>query len=62
MRWQDAAPRGPTNDGLASQLVVTGQNNIVFANTQFNIHIPNASTLTSTINVMPAGSLAGIGR
>ena len=53
---------GPTNGGLASQLVVTGQNNIVFANTQFNIHIPNASTLTSTINVMPAGSLAGIGR
>ncbi len=52
---------GPTSGGLASQLVVTGQNNIVFANTQFNIHIPNASTLTSSVNVLPASSLAGIG-
>lgn len=52
---------GPTSGGLASQLVVTGQNNIVFANSQFNIHIPNASTLTSTVNVLPAASLSGIG-
>ena len=52
---------GPNNGGLASQLLVTGHDNIVFANTQFNIHIPNASTLTSTVNVLPAASLAGIG-
>ena len=52
---------GPTNGGLASQLVVTGQNNIVFANSQFNIHIPNASILTSSVNVLPAASLTGIG-
>ena len=51
---------GPTSGGLASQVTVAGHDNIVFANTQFNIHIPNASTLTSTINVMPAASLAGI--
>jgi hypothetical protein len=49
---------GPTSGGLASQVTVAGQDNIVFANTQFNIHIPNASTLTSTINVMPA--LSGV--
>ncbi len=53
---------GPTSGGLASQLVVTGQNNIVYANTQFNIHIPNASTLTSSVNVLPAASLTGVGR
>jgi hypothetical protein len=52
---------GPTNGGLASQVVVAGRDNIVFANTQFNIHIPNASTLTSTVNVLPAASLTGIG-
>jgi len=52
---------GPTSGGLASQLLVTGHDNIVFANAQFNIHIPNASTLTSTVNVLPASSLAGIG-
>ena len=51
---------GPTSGGLASQVTVAGHDNIVFANTQFNIHIPNASTLTSTINVLPAASLAGI--
>ena len=51
---------GPTSGGLASQVTVAGRDNIVFANTQFNIHIPNASTLTSTINVMPAATLAGI--
>jgi hypothetical protein len=53
---------GPTAGGLASQLVVTGRDNIVFANTQFNIHIPNAANLTPAINVMPAASLSGIGR
>lgn len=51
---------GPTSGGLASQVTVAGHDNIVFANTQFNIHIPNASTLTSTINVMPAATLTGI--
>jgi hypothetical protein len=52
---------GPTSGGLASQVLVTGHDNIVFANAQFNIHIPNASTLTSTVTVLPASSLAGIG-
>lgn len=53
---------GPTSTGLSSQLVVTGQNNIVFANTQFNIHLPNASVLTPTMSILPANSLSGIGR
>jgi hypothetical protein len=53
---------GPTGNGLSSQLLVTGQNNIVFANTQFNIHLPNASVLTPKVNVLPAASLSGIGR
>ena len=52
---------GPTPGGLMSQLVVTGQDNIVSANTQFNIHLPNTATLTRTINVMPAATLTGIG-
>ena len=42
---------GPANGGLMSQVMVTGRDNVVFANTQFNIHLPNASTLTPTINV-----------
>jgi hypothetical protein len=53
---------GPTGNGLSSQLLVAGHDNIVFANTQFNIHLPNASVLTPTINVLPAASLSGIGR
>jgi hypothetical protein len=52
---------GPTSTGLSSQLLVTGQNNIVVANTQFNIHLPNASVLTPTINVMPGAGLTGLG-
>jgi hypothetical protein len=53
---------GPTSNGLSSQLLVTGQNNIVFADTQFNIHLPNAQSLTPTVNILPAASLQGIGR
>jgi hypothetical protein len=53
---------GPTGNGLSSQLLVTGHDNIVFANTQFNIHLPNASVLTPTISVLPANSLMGIVR
>jgi hypothetical protein len=53
---------GPTSTGLSSQVLVTGTDNIVFANTNFNIHLPNASVLTPTINILPAASLSGIGR
>jgi hypothetical protein len=53
---------GPTSTGLSSQLLVTGHDNIVFANTNFNIRLPNASVLTPTISVLPANSLSGIGR
>jgi hypothetical protein len=52
---------GPTSTGLSSQLLVTGHDNIVFANTQFNIHLPNASVLTPTISVLPGASLTGLG-
>ena len=53
---------GPSNGGgFMSEVMVTGRDNIVFANTQFNIHIPNASTLIPNLNVMPAASLSGIG-
>jgi hypothetical protein len=53
---------GPTSTGLSSQVLVTGTDNIVFANTNFNIHLPNASVLTPSINILPAASLSGIGR
>lgn len=51
---------GPTSSGLNSQLVVTGRDNIVFANTQFNIYLPNASNLIPSISVMPGLSVTGI--
>lgn len=51
---------GPASNGLSSQLLVTGHDNIVFANTNFNIHLPNASVLTPSISIMPAASLQGI--
>jgi hypothetical protein len=53
---------GPTSSGLSSQLLVSGHDNIVFANTQFNIHLPNAAVLTPSITILPAASLQGIGR
>jgi hypothetical protein len=53
---------GPTSNGLSSQLLVSGHDNIVFANTTYTIHLPNASVLTPNINVMPANSLQGIGK
>ncbi len=34
---------GPANGGLMSQVMVTGRDNIVFANTQFNIRLPETS-------------------
>ena len=53
---------GPTGNGMMSEVIVTGQNNIVFANTNFNIRMPDTSIISPSINVMPAGSLTGIGR
>jgi hypothetical protein len=52
---------GPTQGGLMSEVIVAGANNFVIANTQFNIHIPNAALISPTINVLPAASLTGIG-
>jgi hypothetical protein len=52
---------GPTSTGLSSQLLVSGQDNIVYATTQFNIHLPNASVLTPSINVFPGAALTGLG-
>jgi hypothetical protein len=52
---------GFTETGLSSQLQVKGQDNIVIANTQFNIHLPSASVLIPTINVMPGAGLIGLG-
>ncbi len=52
---------GPTPGGLASELIVAGTNNIVFSNTEFNFHMPNAASLTPSINVLSASSLSGIG-
>ncbi|MFZ2087972.1 MAG: hypothetical protein WAU47_05305 [Desulfobaccales bacterium] len=52
---------GPTNGGLTSQVMVTGRDNIVFANTQFNIRLPDTSQLIPNISVMPASSLNGLG-
>ncbi len=52
---------GPTPGGLASELIVAGNNNIIFSNTEFNFHMPNAATLTPSINVLSASSLSGIG-
>jgi hypothetical protein len=47
---------------MGSSLVVAGSGNVVFANTQFNFHMPSASVLIPSISVMPAASLSGIGR
>lgn len=52
---------GPTGNGMMSEVIVTGQDNIVFANTNFNIRIPESTILGPSINVLPAGSLTGIG-
>jgi hypothetical protein len=52
---------GPTANGMISEVIVTGHDNIVFANTNFNIRIPDATLLSPTINIMPGGSLTGIG-
>ncbi|MEJ2071571.1 MAG: hypothetical protein P8X65_02205 [Syntrophobacterales bacterium] len=52
---------GPTGNGMISEVIVTGHDNVVFANTNFNIRIPDATLLSPTINIMPAGSLSGIG-
>lgn len=52
---------GPTQGGLMSEVVVAGANNLVIANTQFNIHIPNSALISPTINVLPAASLTGLG-
>jgi hypothetical protein len=52
---------GPTGNGMISEVIVTGHDNIVFANTNFNIKIPDATLLSPTINIMPASSLSGVG-
>jgi len=52
---------GPTANGMISEVIVTGHDNIVFANTNFNIRIPDATLLSPTINIMPGGSLTGRG-
>jgi hypothetical protein len=52
---------GPTPGGLTSELIVAGNNNIVFSNTEFNFHMPNAASLTPSVNVLSASSLSGIG-
>jgi hypothetical protein len=52
---------GPTSGGLMSQVMVTGRDNIVFANTQFNIRLPDTSQLIPNVNALPASSLTGIG-
>lgn len=52
---------GPTSNGMMSEVLVTGHDNIVFANTNFNIKIPDATILAPSINVLPASSLTGIG-
>ncbi len=52
---------GPTSSGMMSEVIVTGQNNVVFANTNFNIKIPESTILAPSINIMPASSLTGIG-
>jgi hypothetical protein len=41
--------------------MVTGRDNIVFANTQFNIRLPDTSQLIPNVNALPASSLTGIG-
>jgi hypothetical protein len=53
---------GVFGPGLGSSLAVGGSNNIVFANTQFNFRLPDASVLIPSITVLPAASLNAIGR
>ncbi len=52
---------GPTSNGMMSEVLVTGHDNIVFANTNFNIRMPDTSILAPSLNILPAGSLTGIG-
>jgi hypothetical protein len=52
---------GPSGNGMMSEVIVTGQNNIVFANTNFNIRMPDSTILAPSINILPAASLNGIG-
>lgn len=51
---------GPTGTGLLSEVIVTGRDNFVIANTQFNIHIPNATFIAPTITILPAPTLTGV--
>jgi hypothetical protein len=51
---------GVLGSEMGSSVVVAGSGNVVFANTQFNFHMPNASVLIPSISIMPAPSLSGI--
>jgi len=49
---------GPTTNGMMSEVIVTGHDNIVFANTNFNIKL-DSTILSPSISVLPAASLIG---
>lgn len=51
---------GPTGNGMMSEVIVNGANNIVFADTNYNITVPG-SILAPSINIMGGSSLTGIG-
>jgi hypothetical protein len=44
---------GPSSSGLGSTVIVAGHGVTVNTNVQFNFHLPDASQLIPTINVMP---------
>ena len=52
---------GPTGNGLLTEVIVNGTENLVVSNVNHIIKIPDATLLSPTINVMPGNSLVGIG-
>jgi hypothetical protein len=52
---------GPTGNGLLTEVIVNGTENLVVSNVNYIIKVPDATLLSPTINVLPAASLSGIG-
>jgi hypothetical protein len=51
---------GPTPAGVASEVIVAGNRNIVYSTSTFNFYMPDANKLIPNLNVLPGSSLTGV--